>query len=45
MIEQVLGPVVDRNRREMDGEFVRHGPPSAFVARKHGAVTSDKGQA
>lgn len=29
----------------MDGEFVRHGPPSAFVATKHGAVTSDKGQA
>lgn len=45
MIEQVLGLVVDRSRREIDGEFVRHGLPSAFVARNHGAVTSEKVQA
>lgn len=45
MIAQVLGPVVDRSRREMDAELARHVPPFTFVTRNHGAVTSNRGQA
>ncbi len=45
MIEQVLGPVVDRSGPEMDGQLARQGPLFTFVARNHAAVTINRGQA